>query len=120
MALPAPVGETASAGAAHASGSAEGGLVLNTQSIEGILNNVPGIRIVAPSNARMPGALWSKPLRRRPVIFLEHRSLYDVPAEEEDGLKSAGAVRSWVQQGDAATIVAWVPCSGSLVRQPRR
>jgi pyruvate/2-oxoglutarate/acetoin dehydrogenase E1 component len=52
-----------------------------------------------------------------PVIFLEHRSLYDVPAEEEDGLASPPVLSGRVvQQGNAATIVAW----GAMQRVARQ
>ena len=95
----------------------------HTQSIEGILNNVPGIRVVVPSNAAdARRALVEAVEVGDPVIFLEHRSLYDVPAEGENGFASGPAASSpvlpgrLVHQGDAVTIVAW----GAMQRTARQ
>lgn len=89
----------------------------HTQSIEGILNNVPGIRVVVPSNAAdARRALVEAVELGDPVVFLEHRSLYDIPAEGVDE-DSHGPVLSGrvVRTGDAATIVAW----GAMQRAAR-
>lgn len=50
----------------------------HTQAIEGLLQNVPGIRIVVPSDAASAeAALVATSRQGDPVIFLEHRSLYN-------------------------------------------
>lgn len=81
----------------------------HTQSIEGILNNVPGLRVVVPSNAAdARRALVEVVEVGDPVIFLEHRSLYDVPTNREEGFGSAPVLPGRVvHEGDAVTIVAW-------------
>jgi pyruvate/2-oxoglutarate/acetoin dehydrogenase E1 component len=93
----------------------------HTQSIEGILNNVPGIRIVVPSNAldARYGLIEALELGD-PVIFLEHRALYDVPCEapdsEETNSKTGVLGGRIVSRGDRLTIVAW----GAMQRLARR
>lgn len=90
----------------------------HTQSIEGILNNVPGLRVVVPSNAAdARRALVEAVEVGDPVIFLEHRALYDVPADEPESSGSAPVLQGRVvHQGDAATIVAW----GAMQRAARQ
>ncbi|WP_201840106.1 alpha-ketoacid dehydrogenase subunit beta [Microvirga zambiensis] len=83
----------------------------HTQSIEAIFNNVPGLRIVVPST---PGAARKALIEAveigDPVIFLEHRSLYDLP-EDEGALGEAASgnvLRGHIAvPGDDVTIVAW-------------
>lgn len=81
----------------------------HTQSIEGIFNNVPGLRIVAPSNAAdARRALVEAVEVGDPVIFLEHRSLYDLPSEDLEGGQRAPVLPGRVvHHGDAVTVVAW-------------
>jgi pyruvate/2-oxoglutarate/acetoin dehydrogenase E1 component len=89
----------------------------HTQSIEGILNNVPGIRVVVPSNAGdARRALIDAVEVGDPIIFLEHRSLYDLPWNGDEPAASAPVLHGRVvQHGDAATIVAW----GAMQRAAR-
>ena len=94
----------------------------HTQSIEGILNNVPGLRIVVPStpqDARQ--ALVEAVETGDPVIFLEHRSLYDVTGDGEDTVDGGQAAESVlrgrvVREGRDVTIVAW----GAMQRVARQ
>lgn len=58
----------------------------HSQSLEGILANVPGIRILIPSNAYDAKGLLLRAIRdNNPVIFIEHKALYkkkcEVPEE---------------------------------------
>lgn len=58
----------------------------HSQSLEGILAQVPGIRVVMPSNAYDAKGLLLHAIRdNNPVIFIEHKALYklkcDVPEE---------------------------------------
>ena len=86
----------------------------HTQSIEGILNNVPGLRLVVPST---PGdarrALVEAVEVGDPVIFLEHRALYDVAADDdaasggEQRLRGSVLNGRVVREGRDITIVAW-------------
>jgi pyruvate/2-oxoglutarate/acetoin dehydrogenase E1 component len=95
----------------------------HTQSIEGILNNVPGLRVVVPSTPQdARRALVEAVETGDPVVFLEHRSLYDVPGEEDDitteRSKSAEGVLAgrMVREGRDVTIVAW----GAMQRTARQ
>lgn len=85
----------------------------HTQSIEGILNNVPGIRVVVPSTAAdARRALVEAVETGDPVVFLEHRALYDLRPETTtsghppapNGTVLQGRV---VRDGTDVTVVAW-------------
>lgn len=80
----------------------------HTQAIEGLLNNVPGLRIVIPSTpATARAALIASLNSGDPTIFLEHRKLYDVDVVErvvEPGSVLEGRI---ARPGDHATVVAW-------------
>lgn len=89
----------------------------HTQSIEGILNNVPGLRIVVPSDS-VSAALGLVEASRigDPVIFLEHRALYNCTTEFPlDTVAPAGTSNVLdgriLRSGDDVTLVAW----GSMV-----
>lgn len=82
----------------------------HTQSIEGLLNNVPGIRVVVPStpiDARR--ALVEAVEVGDPVVFLEQRALYDVPGHTADDTTPAASVLQGrvVSEGNDVTVVAW-------------
>jgi pyruvate/2-oxoglutarate/acetoin dehydrogenase E1 component len=80
----------------------------HTQSIEGILNNVPGIRVVVPSNANdARRALCEAIELGDPVIFLEPRSLYDLRCDQDDSTSGSVLQGRVAREGTAATIVAW-------------
>jgi len=93
----------------------------HTQSIEGLLNNVPGIRVVVPSNAQdARRALVEAVSIGDPVVFLEHRALYDAPplsiaseveADEREPVLNGRIVR----EGKDVTVVAW----GAMQRAAR-
>jgi len=83
----------------------------HTQSIEGLLNNIPGIRVVVPSTADdARRALVEAVEIGDPVVFLEHRSLYDLrpgtddPESDPDRSVLQGRV---VREGEDVTLVAW-------------
>lgn len=85
----------------------------HTQSIEGLLNNIPGIRVVVPGNPRdARHALVEAVEVGDPVVFLEHRALYDLPPDSPNrpgDTPDASSVLPGrvVVQGDDVTIVAW-------------
>jgi acetoin:2,6-dichlorophenolindophenol oxidoreductase subunit beta len=84
----------------------------HTQSIEGLLNNVPGVRVVVPSTpADARRALVEAVEIGDPVIFLEHRSLYDVASDDETAEPreaTKDVLRGRVtHEGRDITIVAW-------------
>ena len=58
----------------------------HSQSLEGILAHIPGIRVLIPSNAYDAKGLLLRAIRdNNPVIFIEHKALYkkkcEVPEE---------------------------------------
>ena len=60
----------------------------HTQSLETMFTGIPGITIVAPSDARSAKALLkSAALSRDPVLFIEHKALYG-----EEGIIGGGDV----------------------------
>jgi acetoin:2,6-dichlorophenolindophenol oxidoreductase subunit beta len=84
----------------------------HTQCIEGYLHKAAGLTVVTPGCARTAGGLLRAAMGLGdPVVFLEHRRLYDVaaPASEVDLDGSTvsigrGAV---VREGRDVTVVAW-------------
>ena len=85
----------------------------HTQSIEALLNNVPGLRIVVPSDPSVAGRALVRACKLGdPVIFLEHRCLYNRtsvfgggPASDDDATSILdGRV---VRAGSDVTLVAW-------------
>ena len=80
----------------------------HTQSVEGLLNNIPGIRIVVPSTAAdARRALVEAAETGDPVVFLEHRSLYDVPDDGETSNEGPVLQGRVVRPGTDVTVVAW-------------
>lgn len=54
----------------------------HSQSLEGILAQIPGIKVVIPSNAYDAKGLLLRAIRdNNPVIFIEHKALYKVKGE---------------------------------------
>jgi pyruvate/2-oxoglutarate/acetoin dehydrogenase E1 component len=80
----------------------------HTQAIEGLLNNIPGLRIVIPSTpATARAALIAALNSGDPTIFLEHRKLYDLDVPDETGAQQNILDGRVVRSGDHLTIVAW-------------
>ncbi|GMA47021.1 hypothetical protein GCM10025854_12710 [Tetragenococcus muriaticus] len=89
---------------------------LHSDSLEGIIAQAPGIRLVIPSNPYdAKGLLISSIRSNDPVVFLEHMKLYrsfreEVPdGEYEVPLDKAGIAR----EGKDITVVAY----GAMVRE---
>jgi len=82
----------------------------HSQSLERLFAGVPGIKIVAPSNATDASGLLQTAIRdNNPVLFLEHKLLYPQRFECEDALPQPipfGAAKT-VREGTDVTIVAW-------------
>lgn len=80
----------------------------HTQAIEGLFNNVPGLRIVIPSTPGTARAALIASLNSGdPTIFLEHRKLYDVDVAEQ-AVEPGGVLNGrTARTGDDVTIVAW-------------
>lgn len=95
-------------------GAAGGWGAQHSQSLESWFQHVPGLKMVAPSNAADATSLLRAAIRDNdPVLFLEHRDLYfrkyDVAVTEADGLHAARIVRP----GHDLTIIAY----SKLVRE---
>lgn len=85
-----------------------GSAAQHSQSLQALFMHVPGIKVVAPSSAYdAKGLLLSSIADDNPVIFIEHRWLYDmkggVPAKEYLIPIGKGAIR---RPGRSATVVA--------------
>ena len=98
-------------------GYIHGGLY-HSQSIESYFFNMPGIRVVFPSNAADAKGLLKTALRMNdPVLFLEHKGLYrqgyaSTPEPDKDYLLPFGKANT-IEKGDALTIVCW----GAMVQK---
>ena len=80
----------------------------HSQSLEGWLAHVPGLKVVMPSNpADARGLLQSAIRDDNPVVFVEHRGLYWSKGEVSDGEQTVPIGEAAVlQQGEHATIAA--------------
>lgn len=93
--------------AAFGAGSRSG--IHHSQNFEAMLSNIPGLKIVIPSNAYDAKGLLKSAIRDNdPVVFLEHKMLYgtrsEVPDEEYTVPIGKAAV---VREGTDLTIVSW-------------
>jgi pyruvate/2-oxoglutarate/acetoin dehydrogenase E1 component len=90
-------------------GSGTGAAAQHSQSIESWLLNVPGLKIVMPSNAAdAKGLLTAAIADPNPVVFLEHKLLYKVKGELPQDAPGAELGRSSVaHEGRDVTIVCW-------------
>jgi pyruvate/2-oxoglutarate/acetoin dehydrogenase E1 component len=84
----------------------------HTQAIEGYLHRVNGLAVVVPGSVKEAiGALRAAIHSGDPVVFLEHRRLYDLSAElgddDVDGYSRDLAHGTVVKPGSDLTVVAW-------------
>ncbi|MCD8195839.1 MAG: alpha-ketoacid dehydrogenase subunit beta [Lachnospiraceae bacterium] len=80
----------------------------HSQSLEGILANVPGIRIVIPSNAYDAKGLLLHAIRdNNPVIFIEHKALYKRKCEVPDEIFECDYTCDIKREGKDLTIVTY-------------
>lgn len=93
--------------------AAHGGFVSSgahhSNSVEGWINNHPGVYIVTPSNAKDAKGLLKASIREdNPVIFLEHKMQYAQRGEvpEGDYVIPLGKAEV-VKEGTDITVVAW-------------
>ena len=92
------------------SGSGTGAAAQHSQSLETWFANVPGLKVVMPSNpADAKGLLLSAIDDPNPVIFLEHKLLYKIPGRDavaEGSERIPLGVSKVVRTGRDLTIVA--------------
>lgn len=89
-------------------GAGLGGAAQHSQTLYSLFTHIPGIKVVAPSNAADAKGLLASAIRDDdPVIVFEHRMLYDTSAEvpEGDYLVPIGKA-AVVTEGRDATVVA--------------
>jgi len=93
-----------------ASGSGTGAAAQHSQSLETWFANIPGLKVVMPSNPTdAKGLLLSAIDDPNPVIFLEHKLLYKIPGREavpEGAERIPLGVSKVVRPGKDITIVA--------------
>ena len=84
----------------------------HSQSIQSILAHFPGLRVVMPSNpADAKGMLLSAWKSFDPIVILEHRSLFEIEGQVDDGLAFSDLVSAKVvKEGSDLTIVATSIC----------
>jgi pyruvate/2-oxoglutarate/acetoin dehydrogenase E1 component len=79
----------------------------HSQSCENWFLNVPGLKIVAPATPDDAYALLRAAIEDPdPVLFFEHKGLYNVKGELGDGAPSAIGTARVVRRGDDVTLVA--------------
>lgn len=83
----------------------------HSQSFENFFNNVPGLKIIAPSSpADMKGLLKAAIRDDNPVIFFEHKRMYAIKGEVEDAEADVtlpiGQAKV-LKQGDDLTIATY-------------
>lgn len=80
----------------------------HSQSLEGILAQIPGIRILIPSNAYDAKGLLLRAIRdNNPVIFIEHKALYKKKCEVPEEAYECDYCCSVRREGTALTIVTY-------------
>ena len=89
-------------------GAGDSSGAMHSQALQGLLSNVPGLKIACPSNPADAGGLLKTALEDPdPVILMEHKGLYDFEGEVELNLSPVplGAGRL-VREGQDVTMVA--------------
>ncbi len=83
--------------------------VHHSQSLEAWFTHVPGLKVVMPATpADAKGLLLAAIDDPNPVIFLEHKFLYEVKDEVPDGRYTVPLGKAWMaREGADVTIVSW-------------
>jgi pyruvate dehydrogenase E1 component beta subunit len=104
-------------------GGAAGGMgAHHSQSLEAWLTHVPGLTVVAPSNAADAKGLLAAAIRSDdPVIYLEHRGLYWSKGDVPDGDHVVPLGRAAIARpGRDATVIAWSRMIGTALEAADR
>ena len=85
------------------------GAAHHSQSLEAILAHVPGLKVVMPSNCADAKGLLASAIRDdNPVMYLEHKVLYNSKGECPDGEYLVPIGKANICQGGSdVTIIAW-------------
>ena len=80
----------------------------HSQALYPLFAHIPGLKVVVPSNPYDAKGLLIEAIRDDdPVIFLEHKMLYDIEGEVPDGAYTVPFAEAGIlREGDDATIVA--------------
>lgn len=83
----------------------------HTQSLHGLMANVPGLKVVVPSNAAdAKGLMISSILDDEPVIYIDHRWLHNDSGEVPEGLHQVEIGKAHIiREGKDITVVAIGP-----------
>lgn len=87
----------------------------HSQNLTAMYAHVPGLKIVVPSNAYDAKALFISAVQdSNPVLFIEHRWLYDTSSDVPDGMTRTPIGKcAYERRGDDITVVA----SGHALRE---
>lgn len=80
----------------------------HSQCMEAYFHHAPGLIVICPGSPEDVAGLLRAAIRSNdPVMFLEHRKLYDMTGDIPDGHEVPIGKGKIVRQGDDVTIVAW-------------
>lgn len=80
----------------------------HSQSLEVLFSHIPGLKVVAPSNASDAKALLITSIKENhPVIFFEHRWLHDIKGKVENKKKVEIGKAKIIKKGNDLTIVSF-------------
>ena len=89
-------------------GGGRSGGAQHSQSLEGILAHIPGLRVFCPANARDAQDLLIAAIRDdNPVCFVENRRLYPRRDDEWDREPLPPGRARVIRPGDGITVVSW-------------
>ena len=81
----------------------------HSQSLESMFTNIPGLKVVEPSSPRKAKALLKASIRdNNPVVFLEHKLLYQIEGEvgDESDIFELGKA-SVIKEGTSISIISY-------------
>lgn len=80
----------------------------HSQSLQSLLSHIPGLVVVMPSSPNSIEGAYREAVNhhRGPVVMLEHRLMYDLTFDEQDGDKTGLFGSRLVKEGKDLTIVA--------------
>jgi len=92
-----------------ADGAGLGAAAQHSQSLEGLLTHIPGLKVVCASTpAEAKGLLTSAVRDDNPVVFLEHKGLYGLEGDVPEGEHLVPLGKADVKrEGADVTIVTW-------------
>ena len=79
----------------------------HSKSLHGVFAHFPGLKVVMPATPQEAYSLLRSSIREdNPVIFLEHRWLYDVEGVVDEGKRIPLGPPAVIRRGDAITVLA--------------